>query len=208
MVGSTIERGESATGSEDVTDHPLQGSKGRGGGIGLIALLLFFWAHLPVSHAAVGEQAPALEIAEWINGDGVTLKSLRGKVVIIEFFQLWCPGCNNFSIPLMEKWAGDFSDEIRNGALFQLSIHTVFEGHDFQNPDKLRTFVRKKGMDHLVGIDRHVGDDEVPVTMRRYRTLGTPAMAILDKSGVIRFQKFGGFDIDHAENLIRKLLQE
>jgi hypothetical protein len=44
--------------------------------------------------------------------------------------------------------------------------------------------------------------------MRRYRTRGTPEMAIIDKNGYIRFQRFGGFDPDMAENLIRKLISE
>lgn len=35
----------------------------------------------------VGKEAPELEIAEWI-GDGHSLKDLRGKVVVLEFFQM------------------------------------------------------------------------------------------------------------------------
>ncbi len=172
--------------------------------------LLMLILSLAVSplQATVGEPAPELEVSEWINGGGVTLGELRGKVVIIEFFQLWCPGCNNFSIPLMAEWAGEYFDEIRRGDLVQLSIHTVFEGHDYQTPERLRSFVKEKGIDHLVGIDRHVGEDEIPLTMRRYNTMGTPAIAIIDRKGVIRFQKFGGFDVEEAEALIVQLLQE
>ncbi len=49
-------------------------------------------------------QAPEWVISGWINSNGLTLADLRGKVVVIDFFQLWCPGCNKFSGPLMEKW--------------------------------------------------------------------------------------------------------
>ncbi|MBT7306569.1 MAG: TlpA family protein disulfide reductase [Gammaproteobacteria bacterium] len=176
----------------------------------LLSLSLSLLLYLVISplQAEVGEQAPELEISEWINGDGVTLESLQGKVVIIEFFQLWCPGCNNFSIPLMAEWGGKYFHEIKAGKLYQLSVHTVFEGHNFQNPKRLRKFVREKEIEHLVGIDRHLGDDELPVTMRRYNTNGTPAMAIVDKRGVIRFQRLGGFDVGKAEGLIGQLLRE
>jgi hypothetical protein len=51
----------------------------------------------------IGKQAPELVISEWINSEGTTLDNLKGKVVILEFFQMWCPGCNNFSISLMEE---------------------------------------------------------------------------------------------------------
>lgn len=44
--------------------------------------------------------------------------------------------------------------------------------------------------------------------MKRYRTRGTPEMAIIGKQGRIRFQRFGGFDPTEAEALIRRLLDE
>ena len=67
-------------------------------------------------------------------------------------------------------------------------------------------FVRKKGIDHLVGIDRHEEGEEIPETMRRYRTRGTPEIAIIDQRGNIRFRKFGGFDVQVVEDYIRRLL--
>jgi hypothetical protein len=42
--------------------------------------------------------------------------------------------------------------------------------------------------------------------MKAYKTRGTPEVAIIDKSGVIRFQKFGFFNEKTAEQLIEKLL--
>jgi len=44
--------------------------------------------------------------------------------------------------------------------------------------------------------------------MKRYRTRGTPEIAIMDKNGYIRFQKFGGFDPEPVEHFIRQLLKE
>lgn len=36
---------------------------------------------------------PDLQVAKWINNDGpVTLLGLRGKVVVLEAFQMLCPG--------------------------------------------------------------------------------------------------------------------
>ncbi|QYZ68013.1 MAG: 1,6-anhydro-N-acetylmuramyl-L-alanine amidase [Gammaproteobacteria bacterium (ex Lamellibrachia satsuma)] len=42
--------------------------------------------------------------------------------------------------------------------------------------------------------------------MKRYRTRGTPEMAIIDKEGRIRFQRFGSFDPASGAQLINKLL--
>jgi len=172
-----------------------------------ISLLLFLTSTV-ISSEAVGGKAPAWQVSEWINGPGVNVEDLKGKVVVVEFFQLWCPGCNRFSIPLMLKWNQTFSKEIEAGKLFMLSIHTVFEGHQFQRPEKLKSFVKEKGIHHLVGVDLHKKGERVPETMKRYNTRGTPEMAIIGKKGVIRFQQFGSFDIVKAEKLIKQLLKE
>ncbi len=38
---------------------------------------------------AQNRNAPEWVVSEWINGPGVTLDELKGRVVIVEFFQLW-----------------------------------------------------------------------------------------------------------------------
>ncbi|VAX20356.1 hypothetical protein MNBD_NITROSPINAE02-982 [hydrothermal vent metagenome] len=159
--------------------------------------------------APAAQKAPEWDVTEWINGKGVSLKDLKGQVVIVEFFQLWCPGCNKFSIPLMKKWGETvFHKEIESGRLKLLSIHTVFEGHNYQTPERLRSFVKEKGIHHLVGIDRHVNGSRLPETMKKYQTRGTPEMAFIDKKGNLRFQMFGGFDSDAATKFLRELLEE
>ena len=154
----------------------------------------------------VPRPAPEWIISEWINGAGKSIGDLRGKVVIVDFFQLWCPGCNAFSIPLLKQWEHTFANAIAAGKLEIVSIHTVFEGHDYQNPDKLKNFLKRKKIHHLVGIDRHAPGARVPRTMRLFGTMGTPEMAFIDHKGVIRFQEFGGFNVERAERLLRMLL--
>ncbi|MFP6711490.1 MAG: hypothetical protein VB913_07365 [Rhodospirillales bacterium] len=108
----------------------------------------------------------------------------------------------------MNKWEKVFLSDVKKGLIQFISIHTVFEGFDYQNPTKLKRFLRRKGIRHPVGVDRAIPGDRIPVTMRRYRTSGTPEIAIIDKKGVIRFQEFGGFDSRPVERLIRRLMRE
>lgn len=157
---------------------------------------------------ASARPAPEWDISEWINGEGGTLADLRGKVVVVDFFQLWCPGCNSFSVPLMAAWEKKYQKEVADGRMVFISIHTVFEGHEYQNPTRLRAYLKQKGIHHLVGIDRHREGEEIPETMRRYRTRGTPEMAIIDQQGHIRLQKFGQFDPADGARLIENLLEE
>ena len=172
------------------------------------ATAIFAGATTSASARQVPRRAPQWDIAEWLNGDGGNVDALRGKVIVVDFFQLWCPGCIAFSIPLMNQWEKDFADEIAAGRLAFVSIHTVFEGHGYQTPKRLRRFIRDKKILHPVGIDRHRDGSHVPETMRRYRTRGTPEMAIIDAAGMIRFQKFGFFEPADGKALIRRLLAE
>jgi thiol-disulfide isomerase/thioredoxin len=150
--------------------------------------------------------APEWQVAEWLNGDPGNLADHRGKVILIDFFQLWCPGCKRFSVPLFNRWHEQYGD--RDDVLI-VSIHTVFEGHAHQSPDRLREFVETWSIEHPVGIDTYASDeDEVPVTMRRFRTGGTPFVVFVDKQGRQRFRHLGSFDDRAAEALIKRLLDE
>ena len=172
----------------------------------ILAFCVLLLSYAPANAGA--RKAPDWLISEWINSSGVTLSELKGKVVIIEFFQLWCPGCNKFTIPLMKQWNRTFKNQIESGKLKILSIHTVFEGREHQTPERLKSFVKEKDIHHLVGIDVHKKGEYLPETMKRYRTRGTPEVAIIDKNGYIRFQIFGGFEPAIAEKLIRRLIKE
>ena len=163
-------------------------------------------AATPALSLPEGSLAPEFDIAEWINSEPVKLHDLKGQVVVIDFFQLWCPGCKSFSIPLTLEWEKEFANEIANDQMKIVSIHTVFEGHQHQTVERLKKFVAERGFGHPVGHDRHDISDRLPNTMILYGTRGTPEMAIIDKEGRIAFQKIGFFDIPEKTALIRQLL--
>ena len=133
--------------------------------------------------AAEAPPAPEWQVSEWIRGPATSLAALEGQVVVIDFFQLWCPGCKRFSIPLMSYWEEHFAKEIAAEELALISIHTVFEGHDYQTPERLRAFVEEKKMRHPVAVDRQSAGKRLPDSMILFGTHGTPEMAIIDKAG-------------------------
>lgn len=158
--------------------------------------------------ANTAPMAPEWKISEWVKGPELKFSEQRGKVVVIDFFQLWCPGCNRFSIPLMAEWEKQFAADIEMGKLVLVSIHTVFEGHSFQTNKRLREFIKNKNFNHPVGVDYNAPGKRLPETMIRYNTRGTPEMAIIDKNGRLRFQAFGSFNAQWATAYIRRLLTE
>jgi thiol-disulfide isomerase/thioredoxin len=172
----------------------------------LAATMLCAWSTLSAGAIVNPVEPPEWRVSEWINGNPGTLGSQEGRVVVVHFFQLWCPGCNNFTVPLMQRWDQLWGD--RDDFMI-VSIHTVFEGHDYQTPDRLRDFVRENGIRHPVGIDdydkRH---PEVPVTMRDFRNTGTPQVAVIDKEGLLIFNHFGSFEPATVEFMIERMLKE
>ncbi|MDR4498532.1 MAG: TlpA family protein disulfide reductase [Candidatus Scalindua sp.] len=148
-------------------------------------------------------EAPELVISEWINGDPGTLEDMRGKVIVIDFFQMSSLGCRAFLIPLMNHWEKRYKD--RDDIIF-LSIHTVFSDQQSQAPALLKEYVRQQGITRPVGVDTCNPNECIPITMRRYKTGGTPCIAIIDKKGSIRFKQLGNFDVDVAEKLLDRLL--
>jgi len=151
-------------------------------------------------------QASEWRCSEWINGDPGPLSGQRGKVVIVHFFQMWCPGSNEFSLPLLRQWEQRYAD--RPDVLL-VSVHSVFEGHAAQTPELLRVFVADQRLHHPVCIDAypHPGA-ETPLTMESYRAEGTPQLAIVDKVGNLRFSHFGVFDPGPVEFFINRLADD
>jgi thiol-disulfide isomerase/thioredoxin len=159
------------------------------------------------SLAVVNTKAPEIQASDWINSDPISITDLKGKVVIIDFFQLWCPGCNSFTKPLLKYWHKKYDQQLKSGDLVIMGVHTVFEGHSIQTIDALKLYLQENNITHPIANDLLISG-HLPETMKAYRTSGTPEVAIIDKQGIIRFQKFGFFNTKAAEKLIDKLLKQ
>lgn len=134
--------------------------------------------------------APPLDVTEWLNGPPQDLASLQGKVVLIEAFQMLCPGCVSHGLPLAQRVQHAFDrDEV-----VVLGLHTVFEHHAVMTREALAVFMSEYRIAFPVGIDRHDGEDALPVTMRRYNLRGTPSTILIDRAGMVRFSAFGTVD--------------
>lgn len=132
--------------------------------------------------------APELQVSQWLNTDGApTLAALRGKVVVIEAFQMLCPGCVHHGIPQAQRLAEHFSGD--DVAL--LGLHTVFEHHDVMTPAALQVFIDESRLTFPVAVDAPDGHRGMPLTMRAYAMQGTPTLILIDRGGRLRQQIFG-----------------
>jgi len=131
--------------------------------------------------------APALSVSHWFNSkQAVTLESLRGRVVVIEAFQMLCPGCVSHGLPQAKQVHALFPED----KVAVLGLHTVFEHHEAMTPVSLEAFIHEYQLQFPVGVDE-AGEQDVPKTMSAYRLRGTPSLLIIDQAGNLRASHFG-----------------
>ena len=113
--------------------------------------------------------ARELAITRWFNTvDSPTLADLMGEVVVIEAFQMLCPGCVSHGLPQAQRIEHTFGND-----LTVLGLHSVFEHHEAMTPVALAAFLYEYGSTFPVGVDAHESGRALPVTMGRFRLRGT-----------------------------------
>lgn len=138
--------------------------------------------------------APAWQIEQWFNTDqALSLETLRGKVIVLEAFQMLCPGCVSHGLPQ----AGRVRDTFDPEQVAVIGLHTVFEHHAAMTPTALAAFIHEYRIKFPVGVDKAGMDVGIPQTMQAYAMPGTPTLTLIDAQGHIRHQHFG-----HISDLI------
>jgi len=137
--------------------------------------------------------APKLMVSEWLNTQNpITLELLIGKVVVIEAFQMLCPGCVSHGLPQAKRISETFSGAGTNDDVVVLGLHCVFEHHKAQGTKAaLEAFIHEYRIEFPVGIDAHANNTPIPQTMLNYQLNGTPSLIIIDRNGALRHQFFG-----------------
>ena len=130
------------------------------------------------------------DVSEWFNSAPLTPTDLRGKVVLVEFFQMLCPGCVNHGIPQARR----VHRMIKADQVVVLGIHSVFEHHAAMTPAALKVYLAEFGVAFPVAVDRPREGLPVPATMRRWDLEGTPTTMLVDRRGRVRQRWFGQLD--------------
>lgn len=154
----------------------------------------------------IGYTPPAWDVQAWINTESpITLEGLKGRVVVVEAFQMLCRGCVAHGIPQMQAIHQAFPPS----RVQVIGLHTVFEHHESMNETALRAFVYEYGIRYPVGVDRAgAAGNPLPLTMQAWDLEGTPTLIILDARGRVRFQHFGQVDDLRVGAVIGQLVAE
>lgn len=169
----------------------------------LTGTLFFYqaWAH---DEAEQGKLLPRMYPApeftglqNWINSPEInSMRDLRGKVVLIDFWTFGCINCIN-TLPYVQKWHQTYKDQ----GLVVLGIHAP----EFSNERKFENVVnavKKYGLTFPVAIDNGFK------LWRKYKNRYWPAMYLVDKDGVVRYMHFGEGRYKDTEAAIVYLLNK
>jgi cytochrome c biogenesis protein CcdA/thiol-disulfide isomerase/thioredoxin len=142
--------------------------------------------------------APAFTgIGQWFNTPGgtpVSLASLKGKVVLVDFWAYSCINCQR-ELPHAEAWARDYA-----AAGFEvIGVHTP--EYAFEHvPSNVAAGVRRLGLTFPVALDNSYD------TWTAYDNQSWPAAYLVDASGQIRHVSIGEGSYLREEQFIRQLL--
>lgn len=129
----------------------------------------------------LGQPAPEIAVKEWISGEPATLATLRGQVVLLEFWATWCKPCEQM-FDKLKRLHQNYSE--RGLQVIALTRHYLaYRGTPEAQADEL-TLMRKMVNDHSLTF--RVGASEDEQTQDLYGAAGVPTMAIIDRAGIVR----------------------
>ena len=153
----------------------------------------------PLSLPFLPVLAPAPEfsgLGPWHNTDPFTLESLRGKVVLVDFWTYSCINCIR-TFPYIKQYWESYKDQ----PFVLLGVHTpefVFEKSEANVVDA----IKRNSLTHPIAQDN---DFE---TWRAFSNRYWPAKYLIDAEGNIRYSHFGEGDYEETDLAIQALLEE
>jgi cytochrome c biogenesis protein CcdA/thiol-disulfide isomerase/thioredoxin len=151
------------------------------------------------SQTVLADEGPMPELngaVAWLNSPPLTRASLRGKVVLVDFWTYSCINCLR-ALPYTEAWASQYKD----AGLVVIGVHTpefAFE-KERSNVEKA---VRDLKVNYPVAIDSNYK------IWQAFNNQYWPAHYFIDGKGRIRYHHFGEGEYDESERVIQQLLKE
>jgi thiol-disulfide isomerase/thioredoxin len=136
----------------------------------------------------VGRPAPEIE-GEDLDGKTFKLSDYKGKVVLLDFWAMWCPPCRNF-LPHGKQMVEEYQGR-------------PFAALGVNNDDDLAAPRSSKVLAMRCWADGRGG----PIT-RRWGIEAFPTLYVIDHEGIVRKEFVGVPDHSELDNLIARLVRK
>lgn len=136
--------------------------------------------------------APELDLPT-LEGDRVNLADLRGRVVLVNFWAVWCPPCRK-EMPSMQRLS----------KLMAERPFTILASNAGETPEQIRPFLNEVPLTFPILLDQD------SARMKAWRVFVLPTSFLIDKRGQIRYSLSGHteWDAPEAVAVIERLLAE
>ena len=170
------------------------------------AIMTIGGARLSVAEWATAESPAAIRLRSegefpelsgatgWLNSDPLTTHSLRGRVVLVNFWTFSC--INSIRVlPYLRAWAAKYM----NQGLVVIGVQAP-EFEFEKSVENVRWAVKERMIDYPVAIDNDLA------IWRAFNNEYWPALYFIDARGHIRHHQFGEGEYQQSETVIQELL--
>lgn len=145
--------------------------------------------------ALIGKDAAPLAVEAWVNGSPLTEADLKGKVVLLDFWAVWCGPCIA-TFPHLIEWDEQYGD--KGLVIIGLTNYYQFDWNEdaqraMPSPDTspeqeramLEKFAAHHGLTHRFALQN--GDS----MSEYYQVSGIPQAVVIDQEGKVRLVRVG-----------------